>query len=162
MEVALKIGFITCLALVTYQDFRERQVWFFLFPLCALVGGYLFFKEATPSFYFTTIAINLGIVSLIVFLNFLVARFVLKKSLLKEALGLGDILFFIVFAISFPTFAFLNFFVFSLVITWVLYIVIRMRDSRIQTAPLAGCMALFLMGIYGTYWMGFLDALYLI
>lgn len=162
MNIAIKIALVTVLILVFYQDLRERRVWFFLFPLFAILGGYLFFNEAIWEFYLTNLMINLSMVAIILLVSYLVARFLLKKSLLKEALGLGDILFFIGFASSFPTITFLNFFVFSILLTLVLHQVLKMSSSKYQTVPLAGSMAIFLLGVYVANWAGIYSEVYLL
>ncbi|WP_348712023.1 hypothetical protein [Tenacibaculum sp. 190524A05c] len=62
---------------------------------------------------------------------------------LFEALGLGDILFFLVFAIGFPVETFLLLFITSLLFSLIIFISLKAK-LRHKTVPLAGFQALFL------------------
>jgi len=151
------------LAMITFQDFKERQVWAFLFPLFGILGGILFYNNTFSSFYLISIAINLGIVICIILANFLISKFLLKKNFFKEALGLGDLLFFVGFALSFPTITFVNFFVFSLLFTLVLFWILKkVGKLKEQSIPLAGCMALFLGVVYLIHWTGLYKEIYIL
>ncbi len=163
MSLVAKCFLLLSLALIFYQDLKDRKVWTFLFPVFALCGSYLFFKSVVTEFFITSVFINIAVIGIILLLNYLFARFILKKKFLKEALGLGDILFFIAFAISFPTVTFINFFVFSILFTFVFHIIIkRISPSWQKEAPLAGCMSLFLMAVYSIHWTGFYHPIYIL
>jgi len=98
MLITVKILLFLSLVFIFFQDYKDRKVYVILFPLIGILGTYLFFLNSTFEYYFLSVCINLGIVLIVVLLNYLFAEFILKKNLLKEALGLGDILFFIAFA----------------------------------------------------------------
>ncbi|MEL6809716.1 MAG: hypothetical protein AAFP76_00080 [Bacteroidota bacterium] len=157
----IKIVLMGTLGIIGVQDLKERQVWAFLFPLFGVLGAVLFYPKVTPAFFWLSIVINLGLVIVILLINFIVARYILKKNLFKEAMGLGDVLFFMGFAISFPTLTFINLFVFSILFTLVFhYVLTFLNRSVLATIPLAGCMSLFLTTIYLIHWTGFYDPLY--
>ncbi|WP_146743687.1 hypothetical protein [Aequorivita sp. CIP111184] len=119
--------------------------------------------NSTLEYYLLSVCINLGIVLIVVLINYLFAELVLKKNFLKEALGLGDILFFIAFALCFPTGAFINFFVFSILFTFVLHLALsKLLKKKNKNIPLAGYISLFLMVAYLVSWLGFYDSLYLL
>lgn len=163
MLLLIKVLLLFSLLFIFFQDYRDRQVYVFLFPLFGVLGTYLFLSSSTPEYYFLTLCINLGIVLIVILLNYLFAKLVLKKKLLKEALGLGDILFFLAFAISFSTLSFVNFFVFSILFTFVLHLALsKLLKQKKENIPLAGYMSLFLIGIYSVHWLGFYDYLYLL
>jgi hypothetical protein len=70
------------------------------------------------------------------------ASFVLKKKL-SDTIGLGDILFFCVFAVSFPTYSFLTLFCCSFIFSLVMYLAFNSKFKK-KHVPLAGFQALFL------------------
>jgi hypothetical protein len=161
--LAIKIILLLSLSIIFYQDFKDRKVWVFLFPVMAFTGFFLFYRQTILEVFLYSAIINLSIVGILILINYLFARFVLKKKFLKEALGLGDILFFMAFAVSFPTIAFINFFVFSLLFTFVLqFLLKKINTSRYNNIPLAGCMSLFLMVVYTCHWLGFYDSIYIL
>ncbi len=157
----VKICLVATLALIFYQDLKERQVWFFLFPLFALLGTSLFYMNANSTTYLYAIMINLSIVILLLLVLFALAKWIWNKNLLKEALGLGDILFFIGFAVSFPTVSFINFFAFSMLFALIIHRVLaRWKSLKHATIPLAGWMSLFLIMVYAAHWANLYDVMY--
>ncbi|WP_461304545.1 hypothetical protein [Aureisphaera sp.] len=158
----VKILLAAVLSLIFYQDLKERQVWFFLFPLFAVLGTTLFYLNSDSTSYLYALGINLLIIGTLLSVLFIWARWVLKKNLLKEALGLGDMLFFIGFAVSFPTVSFINFFVFSMVFALVIHwLLSKWKSLTHSTIPLAGWMSLFLMMVYFAHWAKLYDVMYL-
>jgi len=151
MIITVKILLFISLLLIFFQDIRQREVWLFLLPVFAITGSILFYNSVQSEQFYYSIPINLAIVSILILINYLFARFILKKSLFKEALGLGDMLFFIAFALSFPTLSFINFFVFSLLFSLVIQQVLRLyykykntnSEESQSTIPLAGYMSVF-------------------
>lgn len=142
---------------------KDRRVWAFLFPLFALCGSLLFYQNTTFEFYLLSIGINLLIVIVIILINYLFAKYVLKKRLLKEVLGLGDVLFFLAFSLSFPTISFINFFVFSMLFAFIFHLILkRINTIRHKTIPLAGSMSLFLLIVYLINWMGVYNEIYIL
>lgn len=163
MLLFVKCILLIGLAFIFYQDFIERRVWVFLFPIVAFCGSYLFYRNSNWEYYILCIFINITIVAVVLLINYLFARFILRKKFLKETLGLGDVFFFISFSLSFPTITFINFFVFSILFTFVFHIGLKyFLTLRAKTAPLAGCMSLFLMAIYLIHWLGFYTNIYLL
>ncbi|MDC8005225.1 hypothetical protein POV27_14280 [Aureisphaera galaxeae] len=159
----VKICLVAVLSLIFYQDQKERQVWFFLFPLFALLGTTLFYMNTNSTTYLYAILINLLIVGMLLLVLFILSRWVWNKKSLKEALGLGDILFFVGFAVSFPTVSFINFFAFSMIFALVIHrLLLKWKSLTHATVPLAGWMSLFLIMIYAAHWAGLYDELYLI
>lgn len=159
----VKILLLLTLAIICFQDYKDRLVWVFLFPLFGVLGCYLFFTQSIWEVFIVAIIINLAIVGLIILLNYLVAKYVLKKKFLKEALGLGDILFIISFCLSFPTISFINFFVFSLLFTIVIHFLLKkIHTPHNNSVPLAGTMSLFLMTVYLSHWIGWFNNIYVI
>lgn len=85
----------------------------------------------------------MSFLSIIFLVLYLYTTLKLKKSLLKT-IGLGDLFFFIIIAMGFPTFAFLIIFSSSLIFSFILFIFLKPRLTN-KTVPLAGLQSLFLV-----------------
>ena len=170
MIILIKIILLISLLLILYQDIKQRQIWVILLPIFAVTGSLLFYYSTMTSFFLYSILINLALVGVLILINYLFAKFILKMSLFKEALGIGDVLFFIAFAMSFPTISFINFFVFSLLFSLVLQMMLKLfskekkqiTEDNFNTIPLAGYMSGFLIAIYSYHWLGFYQSIYLL
>lgn len=159
MIVFIQIALLLTLLLIVFQDFKSKAVWWFLFPMFAILGGYLFKSETSWVHYIQQIAINLGLIIVLIGLLYLYSRLRLKRQLINSAIGLGDLLFFAAFALSFPTLSFLNFFVFSLFFSLIISLLLRSKFGM-HSIPLAGAMALFLIGVYLSNWLGWSPGLF--
>ncbi|MEM7086264.1 MAG: hypothetical protein AAF489_08790 [Bacteroidota bacterium] len=162
MLVVAKIGTVLVLTVIAWQDFKERQIWWFLVPLFAILGTYLFYTHSSSmQHYGTALLINAGLVLLILLVLYSYVRWVLRKNFLQEAFGLGDVLCLIAFAVSLPTLSFLYFLVsalfFSFLLNGILKLVLR---NQPKSVPLAGTISLFLVFVYAAHWMGWLESLY--
>ncbi len=151
---------IATLMLIAIQDMKDRQVWAFLFPLLAIGGAMLFYQSVSLYYFAYSIIFNLGIVTLVILINLMVIKWILKKEHLSQAIGLGDIFFFLALALSFPTLTFVNVFAISLLCSFSLFVVWKYFFSAIKTVPLAGLMGLFVALIYLTHWFGWYPELY--
>ncbi len=139
--------------MVFFQDLKYRAVTWYVFPLLTFLVGYLFFNQvSTYDFFYTSVLYNELIVFSIMMVLFLYSKFKLKLNFFKEAFGLGDALFFILFAAAFPTVTFVILFVFSLLFS--LVITVFYSKFRGQgTVPLAGLMSFFLLVTYVASWL---------
>lgn len=147
--LALQLIIIITLLVIVYGDFKERLVWNISFVVFGIVGSLLFYLHTNATYFLISIVYDTLIVVFIIGVSYLMAKYVLKKKSLSEVLGLGDILFFFGFALSFPIVSFLNFFLFSILFTYALYILLKkIRVIKVNTIPLAGSMALFLVVVY--------------
>lgn len=146
MAVLTFFAFFT-LTFISYQDFKERQVYWFLFLLLALFLGWLHFNHSiTAQIFLYYTLLNLILVTLIVVLLYSIVRFILNKKFLNYSLGLGDILFFYAFAFGFPTLTFSILFANSLVLSLLIFMLFKKR-FRQKTIPLAGIMSLFILSV---------------
>ncbi|MCF6297760.1 MAG: hypothetical protein L3J08_07235 [Flavobacteriaceae bacterium] len=165
--IVIKTVLLISLLLIFYQDIKQRAVWIILLPVFAVTGAVLFYTETIADHFIYAVPINLTIVGVLILINYLFAKFILKKSLFKETLGVGDLLFFIAFALSFPTLSFINFFVFSLLFSLAVQMVLKLftkekSNNTQKTIPLAGYMSVFLIAVYATHWLGFYKSIYLL
>ncbi|WP_422106036.1 hypothetical protein [Winogradskyella sp.] len=146
------------MGLIFYQDLKDRQVYWFLFPLLGLCSAVLFYNSTLPELFYVAVGINLIFISILLAIIFLYTRLKLK-SRFTDALGLGDVLLFIGLVFSFSTLSFLIIFVFSLVFALVLHLIVK-RYSKLQSVPLAGYISLFFGLTYISNWMGLTVSLY--
>lgn len=136
-----------CLTTITYQDFKERKVFWFLFPLAMLIFGLLYYVQVTSVevFLYQTLT-NLFLVTGILTILFLYTRFITKKRFLNHSLGLGDMLFFYALGLGFPTLTFIVLFVGASLFSIMVFLIIK-RNLKHKTVPLAGLMGLFIIFI---------------
>lgn len=156
----LQVVLILVLGAVCYQDMKERQVYWFLFPIIAVLVGLLFYRNTLKELFVMAIVLNLLFVLMILLIVFLYAFLKFKTNPLKT-IGLGDVFLFIGLSLSFSTVSFIIIFVCSLFFSWLLHFMLK-KKSKSKTVPLAGYMSLFFMLTYLSYWTGIIDSLYLI
>jgi hypothetical protein len=142
-----KVLLVVVFLIVFYQDYKDRFVYWFLYPLV----GLLVFSIQIGSVTIFSALINVGLNLLFVFF-FLVVSYLYSKTRLqpgsfREVLGEGDVLFFIFISFSFATVSFLVLFVFSLFFSLLLHLLFKYKNTD-KTVPLAGYMALFFGSIY--------------
>jgi hypothetical protein len=144
----LKLGLITLFLLVFFQDFKDRKVHWFLYPLVGILVLILQMQKVNLYSTLVNVGCNLSFVLILLFVCNLYAKLKLKKPFLSEVFGLGDVLFFIFISFSFSTISFLTLFVFSLVFALVVHQFLKNNHPE-ETVPLAGYMSLFFGSIYG-------------
>lgn len=134
---------VVVLLIISYQDFKMREVSWFLFPmaLCLL----LLTKTPFPDIEFFTYSMipNLffSILQFVILIVFFAFKRISVKVLMSKYIGLGDLLFFLVLAFSLPFPFYPIFMVFSLMvgaITGLLFF-------KGKTIPLAGIQSLVLI-----------------
>ncbi len=158
MFFALKIICLCCLMAVIAQDFRERKVYLFLLIGLAIVMNLFYYLKSDTLVYLSNISINLTVLLVLMGILFLYSKLKLKQAL-NTALGLGDILFFVVIAISFPVATFLVLFFYSLLFSLVLFLFLKPKLLK-KSVPLAGLQALFFLLVFSFNWMFHFTDLY--
>lgn len=138
----LNFLFLIILILIFLQDIKERKVYIWLLIVAIILNGVLYYQQTLQQLFFLHISINLILILLLLLILFLYTKFKMKINFFK-ALGLGDILFFLVIAVGFPVETFLLIFVSSLVFSLVLFLFLKSKLKQ-NTVPLAGFQALFL------------------
>ena len=156
----LNILFLLTLLTIFKQDFKDRLVYWWLFPLAGILAGFIHFTTTNTYQFLIAITINIGLVVVIIGILFFYSKIVLKNSF-NQSFGLGDALFFLVLAISFPTATFLVLFSFSLLFAALGYLLIKSKTNY-KTVPLAGFQSLFISIILIISWLFKSIELYLI
>ncbi|KAA2216554.1 hypothetical protein [Maribacter flavus] len=149
MIFLLKIALILGLALIFLQDLRNREVWWFLFPLVAFLMGGIHLLSSDFEVTLSHFLINSIVITIIVAVLGLYTRFIHRKTFLNVSFGLGDLLFFYAFALGFPTVTFIILFVASILVALLWSLVYLNRNSK-GTIPLAGLMSSFLILVYAS------------
>lgn len=148
MELLLPILLISLLAVLTVQDFKSRAISWFLIPLLFIgfiAYGLIEIELDELVLYFS---INSYIVLSCLFGVTLIVSLRAKKltNILKEHLGLGDVLFFLILTVAFSPINFLGFYIGSILMSCLIYGVIILSNKK-ETIPfpLAGGMSLMLI-----------------
>lgn len=156
--ILIKVILITSLLLVFWQDLKDREVYWFLFPIIALISGVLLYKKLLPRLFYTTLTINLTFILILILVVYLYSKLKLKTSI-NKVFGLGDGLIFIALAFTFSSVSFLVLFVFGLIFSLVIHLAVKTK-SKLYTVPLAGYLSLFFALSYLSYWSGLLQSVY--
>ena len=151
MLLVLKIVCLSCLIAIVAQDFRERLVYTWLFICVGILMSLFYFFETTIFMYLLNIGVNIGTLIIILGILHLYAKFKIGQPL-NQVLGLGDILFFIMIAISFPIPIFFVLFSFSLIFGLLLFLLLKPKLKE-KNVPLAGLQALFFTLVLSLNWM---------
>jgi len=125
---------------IIYQDFKERAVYLFWYPLLLLVIVYQYF--IMPGYVpYELIAFNLFFVGVLVGFVFLYYRFrkYTMKSFFATVFGFGDLLFFVFMALFFTPANFLVVFNSSLILC--LLLATGLKSFKTRGVPLAGVQA---------------------
>jgi len=160
MLILGKIILFIALFLIVIQDFKERQVYLWLFFLTGTTMALLHLNNSMIQPFLLNIGINLLVIFIIISVLYFYATMKMKKSL-QHTLGLGDILFFMVLAIGFSTGTFLVLFTFSLIFSLLFFLAIK-SNLKYKTVPLAGLQALFIGLVYIANWTFKITNLYAI
>lgn len=149
-----------CFFFIFIQDIKERQVYWFLFPVTGLLCALLFYYSTLPELFYLSIKYNFIFIFLLVLIISLYAKFKLKTSIFKT-IGLGDLLLFLTLSSSFSTISFIIIFISSLIFSLALHLV-SSKKQKLLTVPLAGYMSLFFLITYMVHWSGYVDLVYTI
>lgn len=140
----IQILFILNLLFISYTDFKERKVFLLNLFLCFLIANYIHYKNSSIfEIYLYSTIINTGITLFIVSILYAYSKFKLRINF-SEAIGIGDLLFFIILATGFPTVSFLVILTTSLIFSLLFFLSLR-PVLKTKTVPLAGLQALFLI-----------------
>jgi len=141
----LKLILIIAFAIVLYQDFKSRIVYWFLYPIIGILAFVIQVNVVPLSVAFVNFGFN---ILFIVFLLGITSIYIRFKNLdFKNTIGIGDVLFFVFIAASFSIVSFWVLFVFSLIFSLLLHFILTHRKEP-ATVPLAGYMSLFFGVVY--------------
>lgn len=142
------ISVIVLLLAITFQDFKQRQISWFLIPLLfiALVIKSLSIINLKELAQYT--AINFSFIAIQLLLLTLYMSIKNKKftNIIDSYLGLGDILFFVTICACFSPINFIVFYLVSIIFTLIGFVFYRaIYKSKETEIPLAGSMSFLLV-----------------
>ena len=146
------IAFLNVLALsnllaISYQDLRERQIYVvLLLSLALLLAGIHYAMSGDGYVFALNVALNLILVLTMVFLLYLITKWVFKKTFLDHSFGTGDLLLFLALALAHPTYTFVIILVGALLFALLITLVLGRAEKEI---PLAGYICLFYILVSG-------------
>ena len=148
MSVFITTCIVWLLLIVVIQDFRYREISWFLIPLLIIVFVSKGLITISPLELVRFSFINCAFVG--IQLALLSAYVSLKNKrlifIVNSHLGLGDILFFIVICIAFSPANFIVFYVSSLVFALIVFVIYKLIvKNNNEHIPLAGMIALLLV-----------------
>ncbi len=141
----LKLLLIIVFSIVLFQDFKNRLVYWFLYPIIGILAFAIQLYNLPLVIAFFNLGFNLVFVALILGVSFFYIR--IRNWDFKNAIGIGDVLFFVFIAATFSIVSFVILFVFALLFSLILHFVLSLKEKQ-QTVPLAGYMSLFFGVIY--------------
>ncbi len=157
----VKILSLVVLAAIAYQDLSDRKVYTFVFPVLIGLLGYLHYQSVEIITFISAICINIAMLTIIIGLLYLYTIVKIKRPFFEEVFGMGDVLFFVALAIGFPTMTFIILFVFSLIFSLLVWLVLKKRAKH-DSVPLAGYMSIFFGVLFIMQWVTNSLTLYLI
>ncbi len=148
MTVVLLIILVSLLTVVVVQDFKSREISWFLIPLL-FIG---FIAYAILNIGISELLTYFGINLYIVFSSLLGATIIISirnrklTNIINTHLGLGDVLFFVVLTTVFSPINFILFYIGSIFIASLIYGGIALFSKQHQLlTPLAGAMSVLLI-----------------
>lgn len=156
--VVLKIILIIALFGILYQDIKERQVYWFLFPIVGISAGLLFYLNTLPELFLLTVSINLIFVIIMLVVLFAYVK-IRMRSKFKDVFGIGDLLLFLMLCFSFSNMSFYVIFISGLISSLVLHLIINKKRKE-NDVPLAGYMSGFFLLTFLSFWLGIINDLY--
>jgi hypothetical protein len=151
----IKVVLLLALIMVFLQDLKERQVYWFLFPLIAICSGIILYRQMFSELFLITLIINIAFVLILLSSVVLYSNLKMKQSITKT-FGLGDGLLFLALAFTFPSVTFLILFVFGLIFSLIIHLFSK-NQAKSTTVPLAGYLSLFFAIAYLGNWVGLLN-----
>jgi hypothetical protein len=141
IKVLLAAGLIS----ICYQDIRYRAVYWYFFPLLAVLLLADLYENGNISIgtFFNRAALNAGFtgLQLILLYCWLSLRSRRWVNLTRDFLGIGDILFILCLALYLHPVIYIAFYILSLVVALILALVSNASLRQEKTIPLAGWQA---------------------
>lgn len=151
MILFLDVCIVTLLLIIVFQDFLKREIG----TLLVAVLGTIFFIRSffydVPTSLLNNISINITFIILQLLLSTIYFSIKEKQfiNIIDTYIGLGDIAFLILLCLLFSPSNLIAFYIVSLFVSLALYFVyMSINKNANKTVPLAGLMAIVLIGIY--------------
>ncbi|WP_396146009.1 hypothetical protein [Flavobacterium sp.] len=146
--IVLKIVLVLVLTVIIWQDVKERLVYWFCYPLVGILGFFIQKSFLESNAIIINSLVNLSLIATVLLILWVYCKIILKKKLVDQSIGMGDVLFFIALAFCFSIISFYVLFVFSLFFSLLMHFLLKKSYKEHSTIPLAGFMALFFAFVY--------------
>lgn len=144
----IKTFLIITFICVFYQDYKDRQVYWFFYPLIGILSFFLHLKALNNTWIvLTNIVFNLTFIVFLIIVCVAYSHIRLNKKF-REVIGIGDVLFFIFISFSFSLISFIILFTFSLFFSLIMHFFLSKKQHE-KSVPLAGYMSFFFAAVYG-------------
>jgi hypothetical protein len=148
MQIFLKLMLIAVFFLIFYQDYKDRLVYWFLYPTVGILGFCVQLYYFAWQSIIAESLVNLFFISTLLGISFLYAVFISKKKFLNESIGIGDVFLFLAATVLFPIVTFGVLLIASLLFSLTIHAAISYKKETKTTVPLAGYMSLFFAFVY--------------
>jgi hypothetical protein len=138
------VSILILLAVILFQDFKQREISWFLIPLLfiAFIIKALFIITLTDLIKNTFVNIGFICIQLLVLTIYMSVKNKKITNIVNSHLGLGDVLFFFVICVAFSPVSFIVFYLVSLLFTLLGSMIYRVNSKTTnQEIPLAGAMS---------------------
>ena len=146
--VWLKVLIVFVFAIIFWQDYKDRMVYWFLYPIVGVLGFLIQLFYTDIYSLILNSAINLCFILTVLGILWVYAKLVLKQNLVNKGIGIGDVLFFVFLPFCFSIISFFILFVFSLLFSLLIFVILKVKNPKMETIPLAGVMSLFFGAVY--------------
>lgn len=146
--VWLKVLIVFVFAIIFWQDYKDRMVHWFLYPIVGVLGFLIQLFYTDIFLLILNSVINLCFILTVLAILWVYAKLVLKQNLVNKGIGIGDVLFFVFLPFCFSIISFFILFVFSLLFSLLIFLILKVKNPKMETIPLAGFMSLFFGAVY--------------
>lgn len=144
MQYVVDTCLLLLLAVVLFQDLKQRQISWFLIPLLlvSFVAQGLFRIPANELMQYTMFNMGFIVVQLFVLTAYISIKNKRLVNIINTYLGIGDVLFIATVAASFSPLNFIVFYIAALLFTLLVFVVVKLLTKNLsKEIPLAGAMA---------------------
>jgi len=148
MNTVMEITVLFLLAVLIFQDFKSRSVYWYIFPMIFIAGLVLNYIEYRSFFFRQLILSQLFLVIQLILVTIYFS--VKNKKLVNitdSQIGLGDILFLLSITPMLTTLNYIFYYISSLFFALLFYGIYALLIRTEKTIPLAGIQAIFLSGL---------------
>lgn len=129
---------------IFYQDYKERQVHLFALVVFIVFATVLqWHQHLFIEIYAIEVLANF-LLSLLMLIGVYVYFKLIRKKNAVNMIGLGDLVLFLAYIVSYDTTSFIIHFAIALLVSLLIHLLFQKKYKKFQTVPLAGYMALYL------------------
>lgn len=138
---------VILLLLISYQDFKDREVYWFLFPVLAIITVFDLFNKL--GWYSLLLNFSINLIFVLIDLALISLYFSLKKkqiiNIFDQFIGWGDVVFFVNLGLFFSPLNFLIFFFGSILLCLIGVFIFSGKRLMSFKIPLAGIQSILVL-----------------